>query len=183
MSQRSLEAREPVARAKRPESHTRARVRFRTATPDDVPALVPMINAAYLREAHVLPPPRIDEELLGEEIAESASRMIVAEIDGAPAGCICVSINGRGARFGILAVAPEHQGIGMASMLVGEAERRALDEGQDVLHLDCAKETGMPAYYASLGYEVERETPGQFYENRKVRKGPITRVDMMKRLR
>jgi len=158
-------------------------VRFRTATAADVPALVPLINAAYLREAHVLPPPRIDEELLGEEIAEKTSRMIVAEISGEPAGCICLRIDARGAHFGVLAVAPDHQGVGLAPLLVGEAERRALAEGQDVLRLDCAKETGMPAYYASLGYEIEKETPGHFYQNRKVRKGPITRVDMMKRIR
>ena len=183
MSQRSLEARDAVARAKQPAAAFAAGVRFRFAGATDVPSLVPLINEAYTREAHVLTGPRIDEELLGEEMAEETSRMIVAEVDGRLAGCVCLSVDGRGARFGLLAVDPRFQGNGLAPLLIGEAERRARARGQEILRLDCAKETGMPAYYTSLGYEVERETPDHLFQNRKVRKGPITLVKMMKRLR
>jgi GNAT superfamily N-acetyltransferase len=183
MSQRPLEARVAVARARTPGAATRERVVFRVASDADVPALVPLINAAYMREAHVLPPPRIDEELLAEAIARETSRMIVAEIDGEPAGCVCVTIPDEDACFGIFAVSPKHQGHGLGPLLVAHAEEVALAEGRAVMRLDCAKETGMPAYYESLGYTVEAESPGHFYRNRKVRKGPITRVDMMKRLR
>jgi hypothetical protein len=56
----------PAPTAKRPNDAFAATVSFRIATAADVPALVPMINETYLREAWLLPAPRTTGALTGE---------------------------------------------------------------------------------------------------------------------
>ena len=91
-----------------------------------------------------------------------------------------------GAWFGLLATHTVHQGRGLASLLIAEAERVARDGGSASLRLDCAAELGLPPFYASLGYEIETVEPGYYFTNPGPparRKGPITRVVMRKDLR
>jgi predicted N-acetyltransferase YhbS len=181
MPQRSLEARDAVTApsAHRPDAVLRARVSFRPATQNDVNGLVPMINDAYLREAWLLPPPRITEPALQEELRDSRHSMLVAETSGAICGCVRVKFNEDATWFGLLAVTPAWQGRGLASMLVEQAESLARDAGRHTMRLDCAKEIGMPPFYESLGYTVEQETPDSYYGI----KGPFTLVVMKKELR
>ena len=63
-------------------------------------------------------------------------------------------------------------------MLIGEAERAARDAGFDTLTLDCARELGLPPFYASLGYTVVREDVGMYLGAER----PITKVTMTKKL-
>ncbi|MDP9238332.1 MAG: GNAT family N-acetyltransferase [Chloroflexota bacterium] len=141
--------------------------------------LVPMINDAYLPEAWLLPPPRITELVLREELRDSDQSLVAGEIDGVTCGCVRVRFRDDGAWFGLLAVASPWQGRGLASMLVERAESLAGDAGCHTMRLDCAKEVGMPPFYESLGYAVERETAGSYYGD----KGPFTLVIMKKDLR
>jgi GNAT superfamily N-acetyltransferase len=168
----------PVS-ARQPDAGLARRVSFRIATPEDVAALVPLINEAYLREAWLLPPPRITRPALDALLARPGRKIVVAEIDGAPAGTICVSLQAPEPRFGLFAVAPAWQGRGVASMLVAEAERITLSAGFHSLALDCPKELGLPPFYTSLGYAVVRETSGSYYGDQ----GPFTLVEMRKELR
>lgn len=169
---------EAAAKPHVPDATFAQSVIFRPARADEVGPLVAMINGAYLREAWLLPAPRTTEADVAKRIANPRVSLIVAEVDGALAGSITVWLADE-PHFGLFAVAPAHQGRGLASLLVGEAERIARDAGHVELRLDCAKELGLPPFYEALGYRVVREVPGQLLNG----KGPVTRVDMVKDLR
>ncbi|MBI5284286.1 MAG: GNAT family N-acetyltransferase [Chloroflexi bacterium] len=161
MPQRPLQARDAVtARPKQPDAAFRAAVRFRTADETDVPAVVPMINAAYLRESHLLPGPRIDPDRLLAELRQPDTQLILAETGGVLAGSVRLITRDDRAYFGLLATDPALQGRGLASMLIDHVERKARDAGFDALYLQCVKELGLPPFYASLGYSVITEIPG-----------------------
>jgi ribosomal protein S18 acetylase RimI-like enzyme len=176
MSQRSLEAREPVARAKRADEAFAAGVRFRLGGADDVPTATAVINAAYLREAWLLPPPRITEAGLYEELRDG--ELLIAEIGGEIAGCIRFRRREQDAYFGLLAVAKAHQGRGLAALLVQRVEDAARASGLPAVRLDCAKENNLVPLYESMGYRLEREVPNSYYGH----KGPITVSYMVKHL-
>ncbi len=110
MPQRPIQARDAVVAppARRPDALLRARIAFRPATPADVPALVKMINDAYLRESWLLPGPRIDTKQMAEGLQDSRKHVIVAELDGS----VRVTFRADGAWFGLLAVAPAQQDRG-----------------------------------------------------------------------
>ncbi len=178
MSQRSIEAREPVARAKQPDAALVAGVRFRIGGDADVAAATAVINDAYLREAWLLPPPRITEEGLREEMGSPGAELLIAEIDGEMAGCVRLRRRERDTYFGLLAVAKAHQGRGLASLLVRHVEAIAREAGSPAVRLDCAKENNLVPLYESMGYRVEREVPDSYYG----KKGPITVSYMVKHL-
>lgn len=162
-----------------PEPSLRAAARFRFATLDDVDALVPMINEAYLREAWLLPPPRIDTDELGDDLLTERAAVIIAEAGGALAGSVRVSLREDHAHFGLLATAPAYQGRGLASMLIERAEAYARESGRRRMHLECARELGMVPYYEALGYRVVGEVRTRFAPE----KPEILRCDMAKDLR
>jgi GNAT superfamily N-acetyltransferase len=167
-------------RARTADAAFAATVAFRLATHDDVAALVPMINDAYMREAWLLPPPRTDVPSLHEDLDRPGASIIIAEIDAALAGSIALHNGQRDAYFGMLAVSTPHQGRGLAAMLIAEAERHASEAGRTAMRCDCARELGLAPVYQSLGYTIEAEVPGQYYGRNGVRKGPITRIDLVK---
>jgi ribosomal protein S18 acetylase RimI-like enzyme len=180
MPQRALEVGDAVApRAKRPDTAFATRVRFRTGDGGDVPTATAVINEAYLREAWLLPPPRITEDRLREEMGDPGAALVIAEVDGELAGCVRLRHRERDTYFGLLAVATSHQGRGLASMLVGRVEEMARDAGSPAVRLDCAKENNLVPLYESMGYRVEREVPDSYYGT----KGPITVSYMAKELR
>jgi predicted N-acetyltransferase YhbS len=182
MSDRVLPA-APTARV--PDATFADTVSFRAAALDDVAVLEALINEAYLRESHVIPGPRISAAELRTQMAASHSRIWLAVAGGVVIGTVRVRLLDDGAWFGLLATHVAHQGRGLASLLVGEAERVALGEGRTVMRLECARELGMPPYYASLGYEVESTEADVYFTSPGPpprRKGPITRVVMRKAL-
>jgi GNAT superfamily N-acetyltransferase len=168
----------PALAARRPADAFAASVSFRIAAAADVPALVPMINEAYMREAWLLPAPRTTNEMLAGEIADATTRVIVAEAQGALAGCVRVRLRDEGAWFGLLATALPFQGRRLAALLVAEAEALARRDGCASMRLECAEELGLPPYYASLGYAVESREEHAYFKH----KGPITRIVMHKAL-
>jgi GNAT superfamily N-acetyltransferase len=173
----------PTLAARRPNAALTAAVSFRAATLDDVTALVPMINEAYLREAHVIPGPRITVDELRGQLPDASSQLRVAMLSGEPAGCVRVRLRADGAWFGLLATRVAVQGRGLASLLIGEAERFARSEGCAIMRLECARELGMAPYYASLGYEIETVEPDHLLTGSTPpyrQKGRITRVVMRK---
>ncbi|HEY8171836.1 MAG TPA: GNAT family N-acetyltransferase [Dehalococcoidia bacterium] len=169
-----------TARARRAAPDFAAKLTFRFATDEDVAALVPMINEAYMREAWLLPSPRVTAEWLGDDLADSRHRVIIAEHDGVLAGSVRVQWDlDDGAWFGLLATSIAYQGRGVAPSLVAEAERIGREAGAGIMRLDCAEELGLPPYYESLGYEIESVEP-EFYLS--PGRGPITRVVLKKEL-
>lgn len=170
---------ETTLAAKQPDEATRSAVSFRLAAQADVAPLVTLINVAYEREHWLLPAPRTETATLAQEIADTNTRLIVAEAADALAGCIRVRLAEDGAWFGLLAVAPAMQGRGLASLIIAEAEATAAREGAREMRLECAEELGMPPYYASLGYEFESREPGKRFNGNPV---DITRIVMRKSL-
>ncbi len=163
MPQRPLEARDAVgARAKQPGAQLRARLHVRAATEADVPAIVAIINAAYReRDWELFRALRTSEESYPSEMARRDFEGVVAELDGRIVGHLGLDLSGDRAELGLLATAVDAQGAGIGTVLIEHAEARAHEAGHAQMRLDCVRDTGLPPYYASLGYTIEREEYGQ----------------------
>jgi GNAT superfamily N-acetyltransferase len=136
-------------------------VTIRAATPDDVPALVAMVNAAYRQsEGDVFP---TSERVDRTDAMQHLPRIVVAEVDGAIAGSIDIELSGEAAHFGMLATDVDMQGRGIGSRLVDYAEERARAAGHAVMRIEVVKEGGRVPWYEGKGYRVIRETPGQVW--------------------
>ena len=134
-------------------------VTVRTATPDDVPALVALVNAAYrIGEGHVFPS---TDRLERTEAMKQLKRIVVAEVGGEVAGCVDIDLTGEAAHFGMLAVDVGAQGRGTGSLLIDHAESQAREAGKSAMRIEVVKEGGRVPYYERRGYRVTRETPGQ----------------------
>jgi len=181
MPQRPLEARRTVGGAHRTaDAALRSAVHIREAAPDDVPALVELINAAYQPvDWWLFGQYRTDAEELSDALHDPDGQLIVAEVDGALAGHLVLWLRPDEAHFGLLATDVAYQGRGIAPLLIAEAERRARDAGYLSIGLGCIAENGLPGYYASLGYEVVSESRGQLWDANQ----EFTFVQMSKGLR
>jgi ribosomal protein S18 acetylase RimI-like enzyme len=136
-------------------------VTIRAATPDDVPALVAVVNAAYrASEGHVFPG---SSRLERTEAMQQLDRIAIAELDGKLAGCVDIDLTGDTAHFGLLATDVAMQRRGVASKLVDHAEERARAAGHTKMRIEVVKQGGHIPWYERKGYRVIRETPGQVW--------------------
>jgi len=117
---------------------------FRAAVPEDVPALVALVESAYrgeasrggwTTEADLLEGQRTDAEQVAAVIADPASLLLVAERPGAgpggaplAVGCCHLERRGRRAYFGMFAVRPERQGGGIGRAVLARAQEIAREE-------------------------------------------------------
>lgn len=141
---------------------------FRTATPDDVPALVALVESAYrgatseagwTTEAHLLGGRRTDAEQVVAVIGGRHSRMLIVERAGEPVACCRLERrSGPGGRpvayFGMFAVRPRLQGAGLGKKVLAEAERIAVAEwsaGEMQLTVISLRED-LIAWYERRGY-------------------------------
>ena len=127
----------------------------RTATIDDVPALVQLINAAYRVEEFFVNGDRINEEYVRTHIGIPGADFLVIEGPEKKGliGTVYVEIRGDRGYFGLLSVDPSRQKQGIGGALVESAESycraaacRALDI--EVVNL----RTELPAFYARFGF-------------------------------
>ncbi len=151
--------------------------RFRTAGPDDVEAVVALVESAYrgassrqgwTTEAHLLDGQRTDAEAVAEIIASPRSRIVVAEVvDAGVAGEAelvgCCQLEARPdatAYLGLFAVAPRRQGAGLGRAIVGEAERVAGGAmgAERIVMTVIRQRTDLIAWYERLGYRPTGET-------------------------
>lgn len=133
---------------------------LRQAAADDAGALVALINAAYRKsEGYVFPGTTRTER---HDISRLLTELTVAEIDGAIAGCIHLSLTPPEAHFGLLAVDVARHGAGIGLMLIEHAEQTARNAGCTTMRLEVVKEGGdrIP-YYERRGYRVTAEHAGQ----------------------
>jgi predicted N-acetyltransferase YhbS len=126
---------------------------FRPATPRDIPALVELINSAFAIETFI-DGTRTNAEQLAAMIEKGT---ILLAQSGAPTGPILASVytelRGNRGYLGQLAVAPAHQGSGLARRLVLQAEqafRRQGCEAIDITVLSLRPE--LPPIYRRFGY-------------------------------
>ncbi|MFC0267521.1 GNAT family N-acetyltransferase [Kushneria aurantia] len=117
------------------------RLRFRRATPADVPALVALVTSAYrgepsrsgwTTEADLLDGGRITPALVEDALAQANTRIVLAESaepgDGELLACARIDVTEGVGEFGLFAVRPWQQGHGIGRTLLMEAEQTARDE-------------------------------------------------------
>ncbi len=146
-------------------------ITIRAVEPDDVEALVAMVNAAYRKgEGHVFP----TTDRIERTDVKAFDGTLVALVEGALAACVRLELSGhdcsvperadRGAgvaHFGLLATGVQMQGRGIATALIHHVERMARDAGCTVMRIEVVREGGRVPFYERRGYRVTAETPGQ----------------------
>ncbi|GAA2422935.1 GNAT family N-acetyltransferase [Streptomyces macrosporus] len=160
-----------------------ADLRFRTASEDDVPALVALVETAYrgeasragwTTEADLLDGQRTDPEGVAEIIRTPDSMVLVAERDGRPVACCQLErrTDEEGepvAYFGMFAVRPTLQGGGLGRAVLAEAERLVRTEwGVREMHMTVitAREE-LIAWYERRGYvRTGRRSPFPYGDER-----------------
>jgi ribosomal protein S18 acetylase RimI-like enzyme len=143
-------------------------VSVRIASTADVPAIISLANEAFSIETF-LEGARTDQERMAEMMQSGA--FLVAE-DGQGAILASVYIELRGARgyFGMLAVDPARQGMGLGRLLTAAAEDHCRQSG--CKHMDLTVLTlrpELPGLYRKLGYVETRREP--FLPPRKLKPG------------
>jgi GNAT superfamily N-acetyltransferase len=131
----------------------------RTATAADLPALLALINLAFLAEE----PWAIGDRLDADELAHYLQKgeLLVVDDGGAPVACVYVAVEPDGAGYlGLLSVHPSQQGKGLGSRLIGHAETWARGKGctrMELQIIDVREE--LLAYYGRHGYAVADSRP------------------------
>lgn len=134
--------------------------RIQRAAPEDLQAILALVNRAYEREYWLIPGPRLKGlEALRDEFEAPGNTLLVAKAMGKVLGVIRLTLPFEGSshaqpRFGLLAVDPSAQGAGLARGLIFAAEELVMDAGYVEMHLECLDDMGLPQMYERLGYEV-----------------------------
>jgi ribosomal protein S18 acetylase RimI-like enzyme len=113
-------------------------VTVRIASRADLPRLHPVIERAYrgdsarqgwTHEADLLSGERIDRASLEVLIVDPQHRLLIAERDGEPVGCVSLTWRGDGlAYLGLLCVDPTRQASGIGRTIIAAAERNSKEE-------------------------------------------------------
>ncbi len=126
-------------------------VSIRATVTGDIPALVRLINTAFIVEQFVFEGDRINAE--ETQAFMETGKFLVAEDSGGFAGCVYVEVRqGRG-YLGLLAVDPSRQGTGLGRKLVAAAEDYFRTAGCSAVDLRViSQRTPLPPFYRRLGY-------------------------------
>lgn len=151
---------------------------FRTATSDDVPALVALIESAYrgdasragwTTEADLLKGQRTDPEGVAAVVDGADSRIVAVELEGELVACCQLEHRGSHVYFGMFAVRPTLQSGGLGTAILAEAERFARQEwGAAEMHMTVisAREE-LVAWYMRRGYiRTGRTSPFPYGDTR-----------------
>lgn len=145
-------------------------VSFREAVAADVLSIQPLVHHAYrgdraragwTHEADLLDAARIDEEALGQAVADPTHIIVLAEGDGELIGCVQVSDKGGGlAYLGMLTVDARLQSLGLGRRLIDEAERTArVRFGATRMEMTViVQRSELIAWYERRGYRLTGET-------------------------
>jgi len=141
---------------------------FRTATREDLPAIVRMLADDGLgrdREQPVDPLPRAYGEAFDRMAAQPGNDYLLAEIDGEVAGCLQLTVIHGLSRTGMsraliegVRVAASHRGQGVGEALFREAITRAGAAGCGLVQLttDKARPDAL-RFYERLGFAASHE--------------------------
>lgn len=151
---------------------------FRAATPDDVDAIVALVEAAYrgdssragwTTEADLLDGQRTGPDDVLASITAPDSVVLLAERDGALAACCHVQQRGSRCYFGMFAVDPSSQGGGIGKQVMAHAEELARDRWAcTVMEMTVIyQRTDLIAFYVRRGYtDTGRRSPFPYGDER-----------------
>lgn len=122
------------------------------ATQDDVDELVPLINEAFAYQYVGTDGSRTDYERLPKCIDET-ELYVVKDDKSAVVGCVYIKPDGDALHFGLLALAPEYRGKGIAARMIRSIENYAKENNFASLELDYVSVApGLKTYYERYGF-------------------------------
>ncbi len=125
-------------------------ISVRTATLSDIPAIIPIVNAAFAIETF-LEGTRTDEGRMAELMKKGI--FLVAEEGEDVVAAIYVELRGDRSYFGMLAVDPSRQGKGLARMMIEAAEDYGRRQGCRVMEITVLSlRPELPPFYRKFGY-------------------------------
>ena len=128
-----------------------SRLFIRLATPADIPAMLPIINDAFAIETF-LEGTRANEDQLSNMMRRGEFLLGYHGSDELAAS-VYVELRGTRGYFGMLAVAPAHQGQGFARGMVEAAEVHCRHRGCTTMDLTVLSlRPELPPFYAKFGY-------------------------------
>ena len=146
--------------------------------PDDVPALVRLVNRAFVAESPYIEGERINEHSLREMLAKGS--FLLFEEDGEIIACTFIEPRGDRAHLGLVSVDPDRQSRGLGSQLMAAVETHCRQAGfRDMELRFINRRTELARFYARLGFAPTGVT--ESVTNHRV-KAPFHFVQMIKRL-
>jgi predicted N-acetyltransferase YhbS len=127
-------------------------VAIRTATADDVPRIVALLNAAFAMERDFIDKDRTSIPEI-ERYMTTGTFSVVDHAAGGLASCMYLEQRGNRMYLGMLAVAPGLQGSGLGRRMMDEADRQARARGCRALDIRIVdRRTELPPFYRKLGF-------------------------------
>jgi GNAT superfamily N-acetyltransferase len=136
---------------------------YRTASADNVQAIVALVQSAYrgeasragwTTEADLLDGQRTDVDEVAALIGAPASRILLCEQGGVLLASAHLEKHAATCHFGMFAVRPDRQGSGLGQAMLAEAERIARDEWgcREMQMTVITLRTELIAWYERRGY-------------------------------
>jgi len=146
--------------------------------PDDVPALVSLVNRAFVAESPYIEGDRVNENSLREMLAKG--HFVLFEEDQAIIACTFIEPRGDRAHLGLVSVDPTRQGNGLGSALMAAVEADCRQAGYHQMELRFINHRHeLERFYTRQGFAPTGIT--ESITNYRVKK-PFHFVQMIKRL-
>ena len=125
---------------------------IRTATADDVPRIVALLNAAFAMERDFIDKDRTSAPEI-ERYMTTGTFFVVDGDANTLAACMYLEQRGDRLYLGMLAVNPSRQGGGVGRQMMAAAERRAESLGCHAIDIRIVnRRTELPPFYRALGF-------------------------------
>jgi predicted N-acetyltransferase YhbS len=126
---------------------------IRSATPADIPALVALINSAFAIETFI-DGTRTSPDQLASMMENGAILLLQSNaVSGPLLASVYSELHGNRGYLGQLAVAPAHQGSGLARHLIHAAEQAFRNQGCEAIDISVLSlRPELPPIYRRFGY-------------------------------
>jgi N-acetylglutamate synthase-like GNAT family acetyltransferase len=126
-------------------------MRPRTAQLEDAENIARLVNAAFHVERFFIDADRTNPEKVRALMQKGT--FLLAEEAGALAGCVYVELRGEAGYFGLLAVEPAKQRVGLGPRLVAASEEHCRAAGCRLMELTVVNlRVELLPFYSRLGY-------------------------------
>jgi len=131
---------------------------IRTASAEDVPGIVALLNVAFAMERDFVARDRTSAAEISALMRTGT--FLVAGAADALAACAYVELHGRRAYMGMLAVDPSQQGRGLGRRMIAAVEKRASDAGCTGIDIKIVdRRIELPPLYRALGFRDNGTAP------------------------